>query len=162
MPRKTFIDGEPLPASDVNTFLMNQAVQTYGSVSSRNTALPLPIDGQLTTEAGNKNLQLYYDIWRPLPFAMQTGRVSITGTGIATATAAITFAASRFTTNPGLPDKPNIQATCSSNNLFVATALSGSNTGATIHIRHVDGGTFSTTHTVDWLAIQMSNANSAG
>jgi hypothetical protein len=160
MPRKTFLDGDTLPASDVNTFLMDQVVQTYATGAARNAA-GVPVDGQVTSLATDKNLEVYYGGQnRPLPFAMNSGRVTITGTGATTATAAITFAATRFTTNPALPDKPNVQATCTSNNSFAATALSATNTGATINIRHVDGTTFSSTHTVDWLAIQMTNGNS--
>jgi hypothetical protein len=160
MPRKDFLDGDALPASDLNTYLMDQAVQTYATTTARNTALPTPTDGQVTTEAEDKNLKLYYDRWRPLPFAMNSGRVTITGTGAVTATAAITFAANRFTTTGS--DFPNVQATCTSNNVFLATALSASNTGATINIRHVGGSTFTSTHTIDWVATQMTNGNSAG
>ena len=158
MARKTFLDGDTLPASDINTFLMDQAVQTYATGAARNAALT-PIDGQVTSLATDKNLEVYYGgQYRILPFAMNSGRVTITGTGASTATAAVTFAASRFTTTGG--DKPNVQATCTSNNAFAATALSATNSGATINIRHIDGTTFSSTHTVDWLAIQMTNGNS--
>jgi hypothetical protein len=162
MPRKDFLDGDALPASDLNTYLMDQAVQTYATPDARNTALPTPTDGQVTTEAEDKNIKVYYDRWRPLPFAMNAGRVTITGTGATTATAAITFTANRFTTDPDDDDFPNVQATCTSNNVFLATALSISNTGATINIRHVSGSTFSSTHTVDWLATQMTNGDSRG
>jgi hypothetical protein len=156
MPRKTFIDGEPLPASDVNTFLMDQAVQTYGSVSSRNTALPTPIDGQVTTENGNKNLQTYYGAWRPLPFAMYNDREVITGTGAVSASIATTFAVGRFT------QAPNIFANCSTNAAIFANATGVSTTGATLNIRLLTGGTFTSTHTVHYVAFQMSNATALG
>jgi hypothetical protein len=156
MPRKDFLDGDALPASDLNTYLMDQAVQTYGSVSARDTALPTPTDGQVTTEAGNKNLQTYYDRWRPLPFAMYNEREVITGTGTAVASIATTFAAGRFTV------APNIFTNCSTNNLVFSTATGVSATGATISIRLITGATFSSTHTVHYVAFQMSNTTALG
>jgi hypothetical protein len=45
--KKTFVAGEILTASDVNAFLMNQAVQVYDDAAARDTALPSPLQGQL-------------------------------------------------------------------------------------------------------------------
>jgi hypothetical protein len=47
MPRKTFIDGDVLPASDLN-LLMNQSVMTFATSAARTTALPTPTEGMLT------------------------------------------------------------------------------------------------------------------
>ena len=154
MPRKTFIDGEPLPASDVNDFLMSQTVQRYGSVSSRDTALPTPTNGQLTTEAGNKNLQLYYDIWRPLPFAMQTGTVNITPVANVATGVAVTFSTGRFT------EAPFVLATgVTSATLFLnASVALISTTGATIYVLRQNA----TPTPVNYLAIQMTNPSPIG
>lgn len=48
MPRKTFANGFPLPASDLNTYLMDQSVQTYASAAARTSAIATPIEGQVT------------------------------------------------------------------------------------------------------------------
>ena len=47
LPRKTFTAGQPLTATEVNTYLMTQAVQTYADAAARTTALPTPTEGQL-------------------------------------------------------------------------------------------------------------------
>jgi hypothetical protein len=156
MPRKTFLDGDPLPASDVNTFLMDQAVQTYATSSAQNTALPLPGAGQVATNGTDKNLQVYYDQWRSLPFAMTANDVVITGTGAATAEVTVTFPAGRFT------QAPLVLATCSSNNLVMATTRAATSTAVVIVIRLTTGATFTSSHTIDYVAIQMSNPSAAG
>jgi len=48
MPKKTFSAGEELLASDVNTYLMNQAVMVFDDESARTTALPSPGEGMVT------------------------------------------------------------------------------------------------------------------
>jgi hypothetical protein len=156
MPRKTFLDGDTLPASDINSFLMEQAVQTYATGAARNTALGVPAEGQVTFTADSKNLSTYSTQWRPLPYAVQAGTVTITGTGAVTASGAIVFTASRF----GVA--PNLQATCTSNNAMLATVGGISTTGATVTIRLTTGGTFTSTHTVDWVATSMTATTSAG
>jgi hypothetical protein len=59
MPRKTFVAGDVLQASEVNTFLMNQAVMTFASESARNTAITLPVDGMVTYLEDTKRYQTY-------------------------------------------------------------------------------------------------------
>jgi hypothetical protein len=48
MPRKTFVAGEILTASDVNTNLMDQAVMVFDDATARTTALPSPTEGMVT------------------------------------------------------------------------------------------------------------------
>ena len=45
--KKTFVAGEILTAADVNSFLMDQAVQVYDDATARDTALPSPLEGQI-------------------------------------------------------------------------------------------------------------------
>jgi hypothetical protein len=47
LPRKTFTAGQPLTATELNTYLMTQAVQTYADAAARTTALPTPTEGQI-------------------------------------------------------------------------------------------------------------------
>jgi hypothetical protein len=48
MPRKTFVSGEILTASDVNTFLGDQAVMTFADSAARGSAIPSPSEGMVT------------------------------------------------------------------------------------------------------------------
>jgi hypothetical protein len=48
MAYKTFANGFPLPASDLNNFLMNQSVIVFADAAARTTAIPSPITGMLT------------------------------------------------------------------------------------------------------------------
>jgi len=48
MAYKTFANGFPLPASDLNNFLMNQSVIVFASAAARTTTLPTPVEGMLT------------------------------------------------------------------------------------------------------------------
>lgn len=59
MPIKNFQNGYPLPASDLNTYLMNQSVMTFASSSARGTAITTPTEGMLTY-LEDTNLFQYY------------------------------------------------------------------------------------------------------
>jgi hypothetical protein len=59
MPRKTFIDGDVLPASDLNNFLMNQSVMTFATSAARATAIPTPTEGMVTYRNDVDILELY-------------------------------------------------------------------------------------------------------
>lgn len=59
MPIKVFQNGYPLPASDLNTYLMNQSVMTFASSSARGTAITTPTEGMLTY-LEDTNLFQYY------------------------------------------------------------------------------------------------------
>lgn len=48
MPIKTFLNGYPLPASELQTYLMNQAVMTFASSTARAAAITSPNEGMLT------------------------------------------------------------------------------------------------------------------
>jgi hypothetical protein len=48
MAYKTFANGFPLPASDLNNFLMNQSVIVFADSAARGTAIPSPVTGMLT------------------------------------------------------------------------------------------------------------------
>lgn len=55
MPIKVFQNGYPLPASDLNTYLMEQSVMTFASASARAAAITSPTEGMLTwLDDGNK------------------------------------------------------------------------------------------------------------
>ena len=58
MPRKTFIDGDVLPASDLN-LLMNQSVMTFATAAARTTALPTPTEGMVSYLEDTNQLFIY-------------------------------------------------------------------------------------------------------
>jgi hypothetical protein len=43
---KTFVAGEILTASDVNTFVMNQQIAVFDDATARDAAITVPVHGQ--------------------------------------------------------------------------------------------------------------------
>jgi hypothetical protein len=74
MPRKNFLNGYPLPASDLNTYLMDQAVMTFASATARTSAIASPTEGMLTwLEDSNKYSYYSGSAWTDLvPAQAQT------------------------------------------------------------------------------------------
>ena len=59
MPRKEFDAFTRLDASDVNTFLMDQSVMTFGGTAARGSAIPTPVEGMVTYLEDSNSLQLW-------------------------------------------------------------------------------------------------------
>jgi hypothetical protein len=59
MPRKEFDAFTRLDASDVNTFLMDQSVMTFGSATARDAAIDTPVEGQVTYLNDIDSLSVY-------------------------------------------------------------------------------------------------------
>jgi hypothetical protein len=59
MPRKEFEAFRRLDASDVNSFLMDQSVMTFGSATARDAAIDTPLQGQVTYLADIDSLSVY-------------------------------------------------------------------------------------------------------
>ena len=59
MPRKEFEAFTRLDASDVNTFLMDQSVMTFGSATARDAAIDTPVEGQVTYLTDIDSLTVY-------------------------------------------------------------------------------------------------------
>ena len=59
MARKVFQNGYPLPASDLNTYLMDQAVQTFASATARTAAISTPSTGMVSWLDDVKKVQYY-------------------------------------------------------------------------------------------------------
>jgi hypothetical protein len=57
--RKTFVAGEILTAADVNAFLMDQAVQVYDDATARGSAIPSPLEGQVTYRKDTKQVEAF-------------------------------------------------------------------------------------------------------
>jgi hypothetical protein len=59
MPRKEFEAFTRLDASDVNSFLMDQSVMTFGSATARDVAIDTPVEGQVTYLTDIDSLSVY-------------------------------------------------------------------------------------------------------
>lgn len=59
MPRKVFVAGEVLTASDVNTNLMDQAVMTFAGTAARGSAIASPVEGMVSYLADTNRLEIY-------------------------------------------------------------------------------------------------------
>lgn len=89
---------------------------------------------------------------RPLPFAMATGSVVITGTGSAGGvTAAITFPSGRFTSAPLL----FATARTFGEYIMASVAATPTTSGGTVRLTNTNGAAWSSSHTVYWLAVQL-------
>jgi len=84
MPIKTFLNGYPLPASDLNTYLMNQTVMTFASSTARASGITSPSEGMLTWLEDSNKYQYYNgSAWADLlpdtsTFATLTGTQTLT------------------------------------------------------------------------------------
>jgi hypothetical protein len=74
MSYKTFVNGFPLNASELNTYLMGQVVATFADSTARSAAIETPSEGQLTYLTGSNVYQWYNgSAWTDL---LSTGSVS--------------------------------------------------------------------------------------
>jgi hypothetical protein len=55
MAYKTFVNGFPLNASEINNNLMNQVISTFADASARSTAITAPVEGQVTYLTGTND-----------------------------------------------------------------------------------------------------------
>ena len=158
--RKVFTAGDVLTASQVQDFLQDQTVMVFAGTAARSSAIASPSEGMFSVLTDTDQLT-YYDgsNWNivaqlknnSIPFAMNVGSNSITGSGT------ITYAASRFNVAPHV----------------IATV--GSTTGTRISVTVLISGTTSftayvwngnvlasTAATVYWQAIQMTSTTASG
>ncbi len=88
---KTFSTGEVLTASDVNTYLMQQAIMVFASDAARDSAVTSPSEGMLAYITGDDRVTAYngsawqdvviegaWDSWTPT--MTQSGSVTFTNT----------------------------------------------------------------------------------
>ena len=175
--KKTFVNGDVLTASQVNTYLMEQTVMVFASATARTTAIPTPSEGMVTMLQDTNAIEMYDgtswysvnlanssfpnqvavksaadSIVRPLPFAIHAGTTaSITGS------ATVSFPTStRFT------QAPIVVATCQSTTA-VTSVTTASNTTSGFNIYFWAGGTAATlARTAQYTAVQMTSAAAQG
>lgn len=111
--KKTFVAGAVLTASDVNTYLMDQAVMRFATASARSTALPTPSEGMMSYLDSTNAVEVYDGAsWTSvtgteIPFAMSVltasfGSLSIPpyADGSTGTIGTVTFPTSRFSVAP--------------------------------------------------------------
>jgi hypothetical protein len=59
MPRKEFESFTRLDASDVNTYLMDQSVMTFGGTAARGSAIPTPVEGMVAYLEDSNTIEAY-------------------------------------------------------------------------------------------------------
>ena len=59
MAYKTFVSGDILTASELNTYLMNQSVMVFTNATDRDANLTSPTEGMMVYLTGNDHYQLY-------------------------------------------------------------------------------------------------------
>ena len=59
MPRKVFDAGEVLSATDVNTYLMDQMVQTFAGTAARGSAIGTATEGMVTYLADSNTFEYW-------------------------------------------------------------------------------------------------------
>jgi len=59
MSYKVFANGNTLPASDLQTFLMQQAIAVFADSTARDAAITAPVNGQFAYLTGTSNLTKY-------------------------------------------------------------------------------------------------------
>ena len=57
--KKTFTAGEVLTASDVNGYLMDQAVMVFGGTAARSSAIPSPSEGMMSYRTDDDVVEVY-------------------------------------------------------------------------------------------------------
>jgi hypothetical protein len=80
MAYKTFVNGFPLNASELNNFLMNQSVMVFSSASDRSTNLTAPVEGMITFLQDTNNFESYDgSAWKIVYTTPPSGNAIING-----------------------------------------------------------------------------------
>jgi len=160
MTLKTWAIGDVLTAADLNTYVSQQVVGTFGSSAVRATAIASVVNGQVSYLTDKDHIEAYDGTqWQPLPSAMTV----FSATGPATAIAAggsalvsVVFPSSRFGTVP-------IVCGLATSGAYL-TPVVNAVTAGTATIALVNNGAVSqpATQTVYGLAIMMSTGTATG
>lgn len=83
MPRKVFVNGNVLTDTDLNTYLMNQAVMTFASSAARSSAIGTATEGMVTYLEDSNSIQVYDGAAWGTVYPVQGDISSVTaGTGL--------------------------------------------------------------------------------
>ena len=124
--KKTFVAGEVLTASDVNSYLMDQAVMRFATASARSAALPTPSEGMMAYLDDTNQVEFYNGAaWgavaasvTPVPHAISAINASFGSLnlqsmydiGVSGVTSTVTFPAARFSVAPIVTIAPGVSS----------------------------------------------------
>jgi hypothetical protein len=92
VPRKVFVAGEILTAADVNTNLMDQAVQRFADSAARTTAIPSPTEGMTSYLDDLNRIEVYTGaVWSAVGTVLQVASATKTDTFTTTSTSPTTI-----------------------------------------------------------------------
>lgn len=160
MTLKTWAIGDVLTAADLNTYVSQQVVGTFGSSAVRATAIATAVAGQVSYLTDKDRIEHYDNTqWQPLPSAMAV----FSATGPATAVAAgssalvsVVLPTSRFGTTP-------IICGLTSTGAMFTPVVNAVTTGtATIALVNQGGVSQAATQTLYGVAIMMATGTAAG
>jgi hypothetical protein len=119
VPRKVFVAGEILTAADVNTNLMDQAVQRFADSTARGSAIPSPTEGMTSYLDDLNRIEVYNgSAWGAVGTILQVVQ------GVKTDTFTATLASGASTTVTGFEAK--ITPSSASSKVLVSFFVSGS------------------------------------
>jgi hypothetical protein len=133
--KKTFTAGEVLTASDVNGYLMDQAVMVFGGTAARSSAIPSPSEGMMSYRTDDDVVEVYdgtdYVAVGGAQYGVATGgtATSITDGGVAYTLLTFTASGTLTVTKAGLFDV-----------LIQAASGAGGSTTTTLHSSGGAGG----------------------
>lgn len=164
MPRKVFVAGEILTASDVNVNLMDQAVQVFDNSAARSSAIPSPSEGMVTYLKDTNLVESYTGAAfeavgsiqgvNGLPFRMAANTVVLNGV------TTVTFPSGRFSQAPKVTAMPSFGGAAASS--FYTNRTSTSSTSVNLY-NVTNGGVLVTTNQdVDYIAVQMTSGSGGG
>lgn len=154
MPIKNFANGYPLPASDINTYLMNQTVMTFASSTARASGITAPTEGMLTWLEDSNKYQYYTgSAWADL-LPDTSAMVTLTGTQTLT-NKTLTAPVIATISNTGTLTLP------SSTDTLVGRATTDTLTNKTLTSPTISGGTNSISQLVSPLELITISATAA-
>lgn len=140
-----------------------------GTVTTYGTAIHQQLRRNITS--GSDYGIIYYryftgTAWQPwsasitrqtpgIPYAMASGRGTITGNGTLENSVDVTLPSGRFTVTPTI-------TVTSTNRVLVAALASASSTTFTAYLRHISASTWTSTNSFHWVAVQMTPTSAEG
>ena len=155
---KVFTNGSTLQASELNENLMQQVTSTFSNASARTSAIPSPVEGQMTYILDTDQIEVWSgSAWvrrvsTTLPFATTANIAFLTGV------TTVTFPSGRFSQEPVTVMTPIFSGT--NTGAYFPVLLGSSSSSMTAYcIRHdatlVDG-------VIYFISVQMTAANGRG
>lgn len=170
--RKTFVAGNVLTATEVNEYLMDQAVMRFATASARSTALPTPSEG-MVSYLDSTNVVEVYDgsSWNTisntgLPYAMSATTASLGSlnqgpSDSISSAGTINWPSGRFSVKP-IVVVTNEDVSTAGSYKIIYTPGSISASSATIFYANANTTASVTALRYNVVAVQMTSGSAAG